>query len=131
MPGYDRSRRYPPRGVWFGLVLAAISLRAVAAQDALDEATRRQLRDPVALAADRVTHWNGPDGHWVHLWGNVSVLHGSRPVVRAREAVVRISEESTEFEKIKLVEVYAEGLVRPAREDSPPQRARAGHIANE
>ena len=123
VPGYDRSRRYPPRGVWFGLFLAAMSLRAAAAQDVLDEATRRQLNDPVTLAAERVTHWIGPDGHWVHLWGNVSVLHGSLPVVRAREAVVRISDESTEFEKIKLVEVYAEGITRPAREDSPQQRA--------
>jgi hypothetical protein len=122
VPGYDRSRRYPPRGVWFGLVLAAISLRAVAAQDGLDEATRRKLNDPVALAADRVSHWNGPDGHWVHLWGNVSVLHGSEPVVRAREAVVRISDQSMEFETIKLVEVYAEGVARPAREDLPPSQ---------
>jgi hypothetical protein len=119
--GYDRSRRYPPRGVWLGLVLTAISLRALAAQDVLDDATRRRLNDPISLAGDRVTQWTGPDGHWVHLWGNVSVLHGPEPVLRAREAVVRISDASTEFEKIKLVEVYAEGLLRPAREGSPSQ----------
>jgi hypothetical protein len=120
VPGYDRSRRYPPRGVWFGLVLAATTVRALVAQDALDEATMRRLHDPVALAADRVTHWNGPDGHWIHLWGNVSVLHGPEPVVRAREVVVRISDQSTEFEKIKQVEVYAEGVVRSARDQGQP-----------
>jgi hypothetical protein len=121
--GYDRSRRYPPRGVWFGLVLAATTVRALMAQDALDDATKRRLSDPVALAADRVTHWNGPDGHWVHLWGNVSVLHGTEPVVRAREAVVRISDESTEIDKISQVEIYAEGQVALARDQGRAQDA--------
>ena len=86
MRGDDRSCRYPPRGVWLGLILATMAVRAVAAQDGLDEATTRRLKDPVSLAADRVTHWKGPDGQqWVHLWGNAAILHGPDAVVRARK----------------------------------------------
>ena len=75
-----------------------MTVRAVVAQDALDDETTRRLKDPVSLAADRVTHWNGPDGHWVHFWGNARFCTG--PDRRAREAVVRINDASTEFEKI-------------------------------
>ena len=116
MRGDDRACRYPPRGVWFGLILAAMTLRAGLAQEALDDAAMRGLRDPVSLAGDRVTHWNGTDGqHWVHLWGNAAVLHGADAGRTRREAIIRISDQSTEFEKIKRVEVYAEGQVRSAR----------------
>ena len=34
---------------------------------------------------------------------------------------MRITDESTQFDKIKKVEVYAEGQVRPAREQGQPQ----------
>ena len=53
----------------------------------------------------------------------------ARAVVRAREAVVRISDESTEFDKIKRVEVYAEGQVRSARTTGSPSQ-RPGRVAN-
>ena len=122
MRGDDRSCRYPPRGVWLGLILASMTVRALLAQDAPDDATKRRLKDPVSLAADRVTHWSGPDGqHWVHLWGNAAVLHGPDTVVRAREAIVRLSDESTEFDKIRRVEIYAEGQVRSAGDDGAPR----------
>ena len=69
-----------------------------------------------------MTHWKGPDGqHWAHLWGNAAILHGPDTVVRGREAIVRISDESTEFDKIKRVEIYAEGQVRSARDDGAPR----------
>ncbi len=121
MRGDDRSCRYPPRGAWFGVIVLAMTVRAVAAQDALDDETMRRLKDPVSLTADRVTHWDGPDGHWVHLWGNAAALHGPKTVVRAREAVVRINDASTEFDKIFLVEVYAEGEGRSARDGGQAQ----------
>ena len=69
-----------------------------------------------------MTHWKGPDGqHWAHLWGNAAILHGPDTVVRGREAIVRISDESTEFDRIKRVEIYAEGQVRSARDGGAPR----------
>ncbi len=123
MRGGDRSCRIPPRGVWLLLFLSTMTVRALA-QEAPEDEARRRLSDPVSLAADRVTHWKGPDGErWVHLWGNAAILEGPVAVIRAREAVVRISDESTEFDKVKRLEVYAEGQVRSARLDDPPRAA--------
>ena len=57
MRGDDRSSRYPPRGVWFGLILAAGTVRALLAQDVPDaedctstcrpRRVGRKSRDPV------------------------------------------------------------------------------------
>ena len=44
--GDDRSSRYPPRGVWFGLILAAGTVRALLAQDVPDEDDRAHSRTP-------------------------------------------------------------------------------------
>ena len=38
---------------------------------------------------------------------------------------MRISDESTEFDKVKRLEVYAEGQVRSARLDDPPRASAA------
>jgi len=105
-----------------------MTVRALA-QDAPDDEARRKINDPVSLAADRVTHWNGPGGErWVHLWGNAAILQGPVAVIRAREAVVRISDESTEFDKIKRLEIYAEGQVRSARLEAPPRASARADI---
>ena len=76
MRGHDVSSRYPPRGVWFGLILVAGTVRAVLAQDLRDEAEGRRHSDPVVLAATSVTQWKSSDGVWVRLVGNTSVLQG-------------------------------------------------------
>jgi hypothetical protein len=109
--GDDRCSRYPPRGVWFGLILAAGTVRALLAQDVHEEETARRLADPVVLAADHVTQWKAADAIWVRLAGNSSVLHGVEGA-RGKEAVVRIVDTSEGAETIKQVEVYAEGDVR-------------------
>jgi hypothetical protein len=109
--GDDRSSRYPPGGVWFGLILAVGIVRAATAQDDPEAEKTRRLADPVVLAANRVTQWKASDGIWVRLAGDASVLQGVEGV-RAREAVVRIVDVSSGGEKISQVEVYAEGQVR-------------------
>ena len=111
MRGDDRSSRYPPRGVWFGFILAMGTVRALLAQDVPVEDDPRRLADPVVLAANRVTQWQAPGAIWLRLVGDASVL---QPVdgVRAREAIVRITDVSSGVEKIRQVEVYAEGDVR-------------------
>ena len=74
MRGDDRSSRYPPRGVWFGLILAAGTVRALLAQDVPAEDDSRRLADPVVLAANRVTQWQAAGAIWVRLAGQASVL---------------------------------------------------------
>ena len=81
MRGDDRSSRYPPRGVWFGLILAAGTVRALLAQDVPAADDSRRLADPVVLAANRVTQWKAAGAIWVRLVGDASVLQprGRRP----------------------------------------------------
>jgi hypothetical protein len=118
--GDDRSSRYPLRGVWFCLILAMGTVRAIFAQEARDEHDARHLNEPIVLAAGRVTRWDAPDGRWVLLQNDSSVLQGVRGI-RAREAVVRIADVSTDADKILQVDVYAEGQVRIVGDDSPPR----------
>ncbi len=70
-----------------------------------------RLNIPIALAAAHVTEWRDKSGVWVHLFGDASVLQGAQGL-RAREAIVRITDASTARDYITLVEVYAEGQVR-------------------
>jgi hypothetical protein len=109
--GDDRSSRYPPRGVWFGLILAVGTVRALSAQDVPAEDDPRRLADPVVLAANRVTQWQTAGASWVRLVGDASVLQAVDGV-RAREAIVRITDGASGVDKIQQVEVYAEGDVR-------------------
>ena len=76
MRGADQPSRYPPRGVWFGLILAAWGVRTLAAQSVSDSATR-QSTDPLVLSAERVWQWSGADGQYVYLSGAASVLQGT------------------------------------------------------
>ena len=78
MRGDDRSSRYPPRGVWFGLILAVGTVRASvgAGRARRDDAapTRRPSRSCWPPTA--VTHWSAPDGHLGPAPGDSSVLQG-------------------------------------------------------
>ncbi len=121
--GDKQSSRRPGRGVWFGLILASGVVRAVAAQGTPDDPGLPRLTDPIGLAASRVTAWNASDGRWIYLSGDASILHGVEGI-RAREAIVRIVDVSTRFDKILQVEVYAQGQVRVNGDEGPP---RAGH----
>jgi hypothetical protein len=125
--GHDVSSRYPPRGVWFGLILAAGTVRAVMAQDVRDEADGRRQSDPVVLAATSVTQWKSSDGVWVRLAGNTSVLQGVDGV-RAREAIVRIVDISSETEKIKRVDFYAEGQILVSGTSNANQTSYRGEL---
>ncbi len=94
-----------------GLFLAVGTVRALLAQDVRPETDAHRQSDPVVLAATSVTQWKSSDGDWVRLTGSASVLQGVDGV-RAREAIVRITDISTENEKILRVDVYAEGQIR-------------------
>ena len=111
MRGDDRSSRYPPRGVWFGLMLAVGMVCALLAQDVPAEDDSRHLADPVVLAADRVTRWEAAGAIWVRLAGQASLLQPVEGVPR-REAIARITDDSFGRRKISRVEIYAEGDVR-------------------
>jgi hypothetical protein len=118
--GDDRSSRYPPRGVWFGLILAMGTVRALVAQETPDGRAARRLNAPIVLAASKVTHWKAADGDWVLLQDASSVLQGVHGI-RAREAIARVTDISTDVDQIKQVEIYAEGQVRIAGDDNPPR----------
>jgi hypothetical protein len=106
-----------------------MTVRALWGQEPSDDAAIRRIKEPVSLAADRVTHWRGPDGQrWVHLWGNAVILHGPDTVVRAREVIIRISDDSTEFDKLSRVDVYAEGPLRSARDSGAPRTSARASI---
>jgi hypothetical protein len=108
--GDDRSSRYPPRGVWFGLILLTGLGQVLLAQDEPDATTARRLQEPIVLAGRRVTEWSTADGRWVHLFGKAAVLQGVEGL-RANEAIVRIVEQSSSAERTVQVQVYAEGDV--------------------
>ena len=127
MRGDDLSSRYPPRGVWFGLILAAGTVCALLAQDVPDDADTRRQSDPIVLAATSVTQWKSSDGVWVRLTGNTSVLQGVDGV-RCREAIVRIVDISSENEKISRVDVYAEGQIRVSGTSNADQTSYRGEF---
>jgi hypothetical protein len=98
-------------------------VRALLAGERPPDPGSSRLADPIVMAANRVTQWNAPDGRWAHLYGDCSILQGVEGI-RAREAVVRVTDVSTATDKISQVDVYAEGQVRIAGTDAPP---RAGY----
>ncbi len=110
MRGDDQPSRYPPRGVWFGLILSACAMRALAAQEPSDAAPRAPA-EPLMLSADRVVGWSGPDAQYLYLSGSTSVLQGTDGL-RAAKAVCRIINVSEGADPLFEVEVYAEGNVR-------------------
>ena len=63
MRGDDQPSRYPPRGVWFGLIAVAGIGRVLLAQDAAIPSAAPRPTDPLILTAQRVARWVGPDGH--------------------------------------------------------------------
>ena len=117
--GDDQPSRYPPRGVWFGLILAACTVRALAAQEATDAAPRDP-GEPLVLSADRVWEWRGADGQYLYLSGHASALQGTDGL-RAARAVCRIVNVSTGGDPLYEVEVYAEGDVRHTARSTGPQ----------
>ncbi len=110
MRGDDQASRYPPRGVWFGLILLCGIGPVLFAQDEPDGTTARRVQEPIVLAGRRVTAWSTADGRWVHLFDKAAVLQGVEGL-RAKEAIVRIVEQSSSDERTFQVEVYAEGDV--------------------
>jgi len=105
-------------------MLVVAILRTATAQDDPD-VERSRLRDPIDLAANRVTQWKAADGTWVRLLGDASVLHGVEGA-RASEAVVRITDASSETEKFFQVEVFAEGQVRLTGDNNSPRPSYRG-----
>ena len=110
MRGDDQASRYPPRGVWFGLILLCGIGPVLFAQDEPNGTAARRVQDPIVLAGHRVTAWSTADGRWVHLFDRAAVLQGVEGL-RAKEAIVRIVEQSSLDERTFEVEVYAEGDV--------------------
>ncbi len=119
MRGDDQPSRYPPRGVWFGLILAAGFAGILFGQDAPDPAGTSTPTDPVMVSAQRVWRWAGPDGYYLYLHGESAALQGVDGI-RSREAVARIVPISGGDDPLYQVEVYAEGEVRDTRRGGPP-----------
>ena len=130
MRGDDRSCRYPPRGVWLGLILASMTVCALLAQDAPDDEATRRLKEPVSLAANRVTHWNGPDGDWVHLWGNVAILQGTDAVVPRGKPSCGSSTSRRRSIRSRGSRFTPRGQVRSARTTAPPRPAARAVLQN-
>ena len=116
--GDDQPSRYPPRGVWFGLILAACACRASSAQDAPDPASRGPA-EPLVLSARTISVWGGPDAQYVYLSGAAAVLEGTDGM-RATQAVCRIVNISNGGDPLYEVEVYAEGTVRDTSRPEAP-----------
>ena len=114
MRGDDQPSRYPPRGVWFGLILAAGFAGVLLGQDAPDPAGASTPTDPVVFSAQRVWRWAGADGHYLYLYGESAALQGVDGI-RSREAVARIVPLAAGDDPLYQVEVYAEGAVRDTR----------------
>ncbi len=116
MRGDDQASRYPPRGVWFALILAAFFMRTAVAQDAPGadaresaEAARPVGRARVGMARSgravlaTVRRCVGPAGH---RWG------------ARRQVVCRIVNIAEGNDPIFEVEVYGEGEFRGTTQDA-------------
>lgn len=119
MRGDDQASRRPPRGVWYALILAAFSVRAVAAQDA-PGADPRASTEPLELSAEQVWEWSGPDAQYLYLSGGAAALQGGTEGLRAKQVVCRIVNIGEGKEPIYEVEVYAEGDVRETAQEAGP-----------
>jgi hypothetical protein len=87
--GDDRPSRYPPRGAWFGLVLAACTLCAPASAQVAPDAAALGPAEPLVLSAERVSAWSDADDRYLSLSGKASVLQDTEGL-RAARAVCRI-----------------------------------------
>jgi hypothetical protein len=106
--GDDQPSRYPPRGVWFGLLILASCAGIATGQDILDRAGARSPADPVLLSARRVWRWVGTDGYdYVYLDGQSSALQGASGL-RASKAVARISPIPGAEGRLYQVDVHGE-----------------------
>ena len=125
MRGDDQPSRYPPRGVWFGLILTAGFAGVLLGQDVPEGTGVSTPTDPVVLSAQRVWRWGGPDGHYLYLYGESAALQGVEGI-RSREAVARIVQLSAGDDPLYQVEIYAEGGVRETHDSGTPlPRSRA------
>ncbi len=127
MRGDDQPSRYPPRGVWFGLIIAAWCAGVTLAQDNPDTAWSRSATDPLVLSAQRLWRWVGTDGYdYVYLAGKSCSLQGADGL-RSSYAVVRIVPLSQGEQPRYQIDVFAEDDVPDAGRKAraiPHQRAR-------
>ena len=108
MRGDDQPSRYPPRGVWFGLIISAWCAGASLGQDRPDPAGARAPTDPLVFSAQNVWRWVGTDGHYyLYLSGESSALQGVDGL-RASEAVARIVAVAEGEEPLYQVDVFGE-----------------------
>jgi hypothetical protein len=128
--GDDQPSRYPPRGVWFGLILAAGFAGVLLGQDAPDPSGASTPTDPVVFSAQQVWRWVGADGYYLYMYGKSAALQGVDGI-RSREAIARIVQLAAGDDPLYQVEVYAEGEVRDSRHGGPPlPRARTAFRAS-
>ncbi len=108
MRGDDQPSRYPPRGVWFGLIFVSCCAGFTLGQDNPDAAGARSPTDPLVLSAERVWRWVGTDGFdYVCLSGRSSALQGMDGLW-ASQAVARIVHLADGDEPLYQVDVFGE-----------------------
>ena len=93
--GDDRSCRYPPRGVWFGLILTAMTVRALVAQDAPRRRNHAPAQGPGLAGCRSRDALERARRRLGSPLGQCRRLARARDRCARREAIVRISDEST------------------------------------
>ena len=124
MPGDAKASRRGSRGLWPGVWLAVLCSGGLRASDEPSSSALRAQDQDVVLSARRVLPWDGPDGRWVWLAGDV-VLSQNGQSLRANEAVARIRElTNAGSAKSRRVDIYAEWTTKTAPGKTSPASRR-------
>jgi hypothetical protein len=113
-----------PRVRVCGGLLLAIGVAAPVLAGGGVPPSRRGTSEAIELAARRVIVWEDDGARWVVLSGEAAVLQGVEGL-RARGAVVRITEQPAAGGPGYRAEVYAEGDVRPTSGNNTTPRPHA------
>ncbi len=116
---HDQPRFHTRTCLWLSLIFAlALPFASLAQEQAAPEI--QVSADPIELAAQRVQVWETPGVKWAILSGEAAVIQAGDGL-RARAAVVRLTELPLDDGKGYQAEIYAEGEVRVSGQAQPPR----------